>query len=39
MRHNAFSEIVYKAIDLVTIVVPPELPAALTIAVIFVDKR
>lgn len=39
IRHADFSEIVYKAVDLVTIVVPPELPAALTIATIFVDKR
>lgn len=39
MRHSDFTEILYKAVDLVTIVVPPELPAALTIATIFVDKR
>lgn len=38
-QNDSIDEILFKAIDLITIVVPPELPAALTIATIFVDKR
>lgn len=32
-------EIIFKALDLITIVVPPELPAAMTIAAVFAEKR
>lgn len=39
LRHDGAWEILFKAIDLITIVVPPELPAGLTIATIFAEKR
>jgi cation-transporting ATPase 13A3/4/5 len=38
-RNDPIGDILVKALDLITIVVPPELPAALTIALIFVDNR
>lgn len=38
-RNDPIDDILVKALDLITIVVPPELPAALTIALIFVDNR
>ncbi len=38
-RNDPIGDVLVKALDLITIVVPPELPAALTIALIFVDNR
>ncbi|CAG2116635.1 unnamed protein product, partial [Medioppia subpectinata] len=38
-RKDAVGDIFIKALDLITIAVPPELPAALTVANLFVDQR
>lgn len=37
--HEPIEEFIFEALDLITIVVPPELPAALTIANIFAERR
>lgn len=38
-RNDPIKEVIFKAIDLITVIVPPELPAALTIATIFSERR
>lgn len=38
-EHEAFEEIFLRSMDLVTIAVPPALPAALTIGIVFAQSR